>query len=206
MKEPYPVQVGWGWSTSMFAFISILIRYFTRPKTNPFSRWAKWSHMFLMFKMSDGTIWIHEALGNQGWCEKNSLKLCAWHDRHPWLHPFETIWLPIGEIDVQKIYTESKSWIGTKSYDFRQVVAFGMSESILFRKRQLFVVSRNDEVFCSEGATECVGKFCPEWDLRIYKELPYCLVTPQGAYDEYRKRIADVQRDIPTGFVPCGDT
>lgn len=195
-----PIHIGWGWSTSYFNMICALIRFGTRPSISPFGRWAKWSHMFLVFQRADFSIVIHEALGSTGWREKPHDALLRWHADSPKNHLFEIHWLPIGQATITAIYRESREWLGTKSYDFQQIWAFTAGQSILFRLLKWQVVTTDDDVFCSEGASELVGKYALEWDLRTRRDLPWCLVTPQGAYDAYQRKVKDELS------LPCGDT
>jgi hypothetical protein len=188
--DPLPIRIGLGYSTARYAPVSVAIRYLTRKPMSPFGTWSTWSHAFLAFGMSDDTTVIHEALGNTGWRAKSYADLLAWHKKSPRNHPFEIMWLPITTLNVINIYEDSVKWLGTRSYSFRQVAAFAMAESMVCRKLKIMIVADDSEVMCSEGQTQLVGTRCPEWDLRRRKDLPFCLMTPQGSYDAAKEKLA----------------
>jgi hypothetical protein len=184
--KPTPVLIAFGWSADHTKFISQAIRYMSRPKMAPWSRWALWSHMFIVFKMSDGSDVIHEALMSEGWCEK-PCNLSAWKHKDPRNHVFAVRWLPIDVPAIELIYKASLAWVGTKSYATKQIVAFALAESVLGRWLGLSVESGIGEVICSEGACRLVGEIAPEWDLRRVPDQSWDSVSPQAAYDMWRK-------------------
>lgn len=187
MSKPIPVLIAFGWSRDETSLLSNAIRYLTRPGLSPFGPWAKWSHMFLVFTMSDGSTVIHEALMSQGWCEKPAKKLSDWLQEDPEHHVAELHWLPIDAPVVEAIYAASCAWLGTKSYARRQLLAFALAESVLGRWLGLSIESGASEVICSEGAGRQVGELAPEWDLRRTPDQSWDSVSPQGAYEEYLK-------------------
>lgn len=198
--KPTPVLIAFGWSADHTKFLSQAIRYLTRPKLSPLAKWALWSHMFIIFKMSDGSEVIHEALLSEGWCEKPN-KLTMWKKKDPKNHVCAVRWLPIDVPAIEMIYQSSCAWIGTKSYATKQIVAFALAESLLGRWLGLSVESGVDEVICSEGACRLVGEIAPEWDLRKAPDQSWDSVSPQAAYDIWRKVSAGREIAAKIGMI-----
>lgn len=184
--KPTPILIAFGWSADHTKFMSQAIRYMSRPKMAPWAKWALWSHMFIVFKMSDGTEVIHEALLSEGWVEK-PCNLVAWKKKDPRNHVYAVRWLPIDTPQIEMIYAASRAWAGTKSYATRQIVAFAVAESVIGRWLGLSVYTGSDEVICSEGACRLVGEIAPKWDLRKTPDQSWDSVSPQAAYDMWRK-------------------
>lgn len=181
-----PVKIAFGWSRSTDTVISNAIRYLTRPGWAPWGTWGSWSHMFLVFYFADGTAVIHEALMSEGWSCKPSQKLADWIARDPDRHVAEIHWLEKLDPElINLIYQCSSGWLGTRSYAYRQIVAFALAESLLGRWLGLSVYSGPDEVICSEGACRLVGELAPEYDLRASPDHPWDAVSPQAAYDRF---------------------
>jgi hypothetical protein len=185
MDNPLPIQIAFGWSRDESSGISNAIRYMTRPGLSPFGPWALWSHMFLVFRFADGGQVIHEALMSEGWQAKDGKKILDWKKADPRKHVFAIRWLPIDTPDIEQIYARSCSWVGTKSYAMRQLAAFGAEETIIGRLLNITITSADDEVFCSEGASQLVGEICPLWDLRRAPDQPWDSISPQAAYEEW---------------------
>lgn len=192
-----PIQVAFGWSRDETAFMSNAIRYFSRPGFSPFGKWAQWSHMFLVFRFTDGTAVIHEALMSEGWSEKPATKLADWQARDPARHHAELQWLDLDDAAVLMIYTLSMHWLGTKSYAVKQIAAFAIAESLLGRWLGLSVQSGQDEVICSEGACRLVGEVAPQYDLRAEEYQSWDSVSPQAAYDAFMRLPETVKVTIP---------
>ena len=182
-----PIQVGWGWDRDESKFFSNAIRYVSRPGIMPRAL-AEWSHMFLVFRFADGTGEIHEALTKTGWSKKPAVEFAEWLAADPVHRHGEIQWLPIDAPVVEQIYIESLSWVGHRAYDFRQIAAFAIADSVLGRVCGWHVGSGTDGVFCSEGACQIVGERAPEWDLRRYPDYRWDTITPQAAYDAWKWR------------------
>jgi hypothetical protein len=104
-------------------------------------------------------------------------------------------WLPIDPDQVQRIYLNSVSGLGRKSYSVKQIAAFGIAESLLGRWLGLSLKAGPDEVICSEEAARLVYDVCPEWDLRATSESSFDGLNPQRAYENFlalmRRRYVD---------------
>jgi hypothetical protein len=157
--------------------------------------------MFLVFGWDDGRVGIHEALGSQGWCSKPVTKLYKWRAQGPQTRFFEIHWLPLYPAAVERIWTESKSWLGVRSYSWRQIGAFALAKSLLGRALGLSVRSGPDEVICSEGACRIVGEIAVYWDLRETTDQSWDSVSPADAYEAYLRKVRAVAEYEPE---PCG--
>jgi hypothetical protein len=183
-----PVQIGIGWSTDTRNAFGLGIRYFTRPRLNPFCL-AQWSHVFLVFFYEDATsTTIHEALMSDGWTAKPIAKLTAWINRSPDTHLAEIRWLPIAAPEVLAIHAKSVAWLGTKSYARRQIAAFMISNSMIGRWLNLSIGTGSEEVICSEGACQLIGETVPAWDIRTPGQS-WDALSPQDAYDRITLRL-----------------
>lgn len=187
---PTPILIAFGWSADHTMFMSQAIRYMSRTGMAPWAPWALWSHMFLIFKMSDGTDVIHEALLSEGWSAKDGAKLVSWQKKDPVKHVYAVRWLPIDVPAIELIYAASCAWIGTKSYAAKQIAAFAIAESVIGRWLGLSVTSGPDEVICSEGACRLVGEIAPEWDLRRTPDQSWDSVSPQAAWESNLAKTA----------------
>lgn len=194
MNNP-PIQVAYGWERDETKFMSNSIRYLTRPGWSP-KPMAQWSHMFLVFRFEDGTAEIHEALTRTGWSKKPAVEFTEWLAADPVHRHGEIHWLPIDSPIVEQIYTESLSWVGNRGYDFRQIAAFAIADSVLGRVFGFHVGSGSDGVFCSEGACQIVGEFSPRWDLRQYPDERWDTIVPQAAYNSFWWRMDRLMNDL----------
>lgn len=179
--------IGFGWSTSVWAPFCIGIRYFTRPMYRPWVL-AKWSHMFIVFRLSDESVVIHEALGSKGWQSNSIQKLNKWIAESPKTHKAEIYWLPVPADIVQSIFESSSKRLGRTSYAWRQIAAFAIANSMIGRWLGLALANRDKTVVCSEEAARQVGEKCPAWDLRDSPNSAWDSVSPQSAYDELMRR------------------
>lgn len=184
-----PVRMYAGFSRCLEP-VSVGIRYLTRPANNPFSHWALWSHMFLVFEFSTGRRVIHEALLSEGWTQKDFEKLTVWQEGGKG-RKAELLPLPIPAPAVETIYLRSLSWIGQKkSYATRQIIDLAKRYSVLgrFLLRRFILMPIPDTVDCSEGACQLIGEGWPLMDLRDWCGEPWDNITPQMAWERLKRR------------------
>jgi hypothetical protein len=183
-----PIAIYFGWSADRRSFIGNAIRYFSRTAFSPF-KLAKWNHMFLMFEFSDKSREIHEALMSEGWQKKDYTRLVDWFRENPDHHRFVVKRLWIHPDTILRIYAESTSWIGTRSYAMRQVIAFGGANTVLGRLLGIDLPAGDDRVYCSEGACELVGEKDPAYDLRTPKFNRWDRISPQAAWETFTEKV-----------------
>lgn len=150
LKRQYPVRCGVFFSADNRA-MSRAIRYFSRPYTyNPF-KLAQYSHCGFVFEFAYGNRVRHEALGSQGWHEKQSWDaLVEFTQTGGWAM---VCWIDLPSFLRDRLFDVSESRIGTKSYAFEQILTTAVLNSVLLRWAELSLPGKDNRVICSEGVS-----------------------------------------------------
>jgi hypothetical protein len=202
MSDFYPVAVAPGWSANYrFSPISFGIRFFSRPRANPF-RLAEVNHMFLVWTMSDGRTTyreVHEALMSKGWCRQPFSKVWDWGQEKGHLVLVGASFTSLHSKYLAEAYAESDNWIGKrKSYATKQIGKIMVARTFLGRAARLERMILKDEdatVMCSEGASRIMWMLrLALADFRSCDDQPFDRITPQDALDCWRKRGLSVDR------------
>jgi hypothetical protein len=187
------------WSTRTVHPVSFLIRYFSRPRANPF-RHARVSHMMLIWSdRVTGKTEVHEALLGRGWSVQEYAKLATWAGKRG-NHIYVGAPVVAEPLDVAHAYIRSRRWAGTEpgekriAYATKQIFAIAAARSVVGRWLGLMPVPDPRQVMCSEGACSILADLGV--DLRIDKAVPFDAVTPEDALREWEARGYGITRTL----------
>ena len=200
--ERLPIKaeaVGWGFNRIDWNVYSVGIRYFSRAQFLPYPI-AEWSHMYLIFRLNDGRIVIHEALLSDGWTEKPLEKLLLWRQKSR-RNVSRAHWLPINPFVANLIFSRSSKWVGDrKSYAFAQILAMAAANTFLGRLLKRQIKSDDRKVTCSEGAAMLTCDESPFFDPRPNFSFSWDGVTPQNCADKLDQIRSQTTLPFPSVF------